>query len=124
MGKLKIYLHLLKNRGRIAIMGKKKQNSVTAVSKAKKDFKQRLATANVSNKVTKATNKFKSTKPVLKNLKKIVNEIGEETGFVRNFEDGKGGRIGDGYGRRPGSIFQLLSHGLEKLKVLLSYALI
>merc|ERR1712105_232179 len=74
MGKLKFFYCLIKNRGRIAIMGKKKQNSVTAVSKAKKDFTQRLATANVSNKVTKATNKLKSTKPVLKNLKKIVNE--------------------------------------------------
>merc|ERR1711872_418026 len=52
----------------------KKQNSVAAASKAKKDFKQRLATANVSNKISKANNKFKSTKPVVKNLKKIVNE--------------------------------------------------
>merc|ERR1712105_510714 len=120
MGKLKFFYCLIKNRGRIAIMGKKKQNSVTAVSKAKKDFTQRLATANVSNKVTKATNKLKSTKPVLKNLKKIVNETREETGFVRNVKDGKGGRISNGYGRCPGSIFQLLSHGLEKLKVLLS----
>ena len=55
-------------------MGKKKQNSISSVSKAKKEFKQRMANANVSNKVTKATNKLKSTKPVLKNLKKIVNE--------------------------------------------------
>ena len=55
-------------------MGKKKQNSVAAASKAKKDFKQRLATANVSNKISKANSKFKSTKPVVKNLKKIVNE--------------------------------------------------
>merc|ERR1711872_1021678 len=52
----------------------KKQNSVAAASKAKKDFKQRLATANVSNKISKANSKFKSTKPVVKNLKKIVNE--------------------------------------------------
>ena len=57
----------------VAIMGKKKQNSVSAASKAKKDFKQRLATANVSSKISKV-NKFKSTKPVVKNLKKIVNE--------------------------------------------------
>merc|ERR1739838_1229834 len=60
--------------GRKSIMGKKKQNSVAAASKAKKDFKQRLATANVSNKISKANSKLKSTKPVVKNLKKIVNE--------------------------------------------------
>merc|ERR1712212_994641 len=52
-------------------MGKKKQTLSPPFPRQKKDFKQRLATANVSNKVT---NKFKSTKPVLKNLKKIVNE--------------------------------------------------
>merc|ERR1711911_317955 len=65
-------------------MGKKKQNSISSVSKAKKEFKQRMANANVSNKVTKATNKLKSTKPVLKNLKKIVNETRGKVSSTNN----------------------------------------
>merc|ERR1712189_65379 len=74
MGEAKnIYFTCLNRFVVVAIMGKKKQNSMAAVSKAKKDFKQRLASANVSSKISKA-NKFKSTKPVVKNLKKIVNE--------------------------------------------------
>merc|ERR1712126_737058 len=73
MGEAKILLFAeLNNFVVVASMGKKKQNSVAAASKAKKDFKQRLANANVSCKISKA-NKFKSTKPVVKNLK-IVNE--------------------------------------------------
>ena len=78
-------------------MGKKKQNSVTAVSKAKKDFKQRLATANVSNKISKANSKFKSTKPVLKNLKKMVNETrGKVTSTNDDFDKLQGQIYGGG----------------------------
>ena len=78
-------------------MGKKKQNSVTAVSKAKKDFKQRLATAKVSNKISKANSKFKSTKPVLKNLKKMVNETrGKVTSTNDDFDKLQGQIYGGG----------------------------
>merc|ERR1712243_381159 len=74
MGEAKnIYFTCLNRFVVVAIMGKKKQNSMAAVSKAKKDFKQRLASANVSSKISKA-NKFESTKPVVKNLKKIASE--------------------------------------------------
>merc|ERR1739838_823177 len=64
--------------GRKSIMGKKKQNSVAAASKAKKDFKRRLATANVSNKISKANSKLKSTKPVVKTSKRLSTRRGEK----------------------------------------------
>jgi len=55
-------------------MGKRKSNAVTAVSGGSKDFKKRLATAKVTTGTSSKVNKLKSTKPIAKNLKKILHE--------------------------------------------------